>query len=392
VTKFPRKPTAKPEPAGRARSKTRDPGPPAGRTRRASTIGPRERAISVADDQVVEIEELPAVRALRVAVHEEPAAQAAAQRAIAAAGHESALGATGKDGIEQIRRLLAAGAEGPDALLVGLPGGEPLIDAALALAPSRPVVIAAVSGGAAEGVRRAAVAGADLVATRPHDVERLAPVLLAASRLADERSRATTARGSEQLLRARLDALVDPAAGALQPFELFQRVLELELKRARRYGYPLAVALFAVEIPPPAPPPGVRGILRARAGNALLHTIRDIDLATALPLDLSRAYDSGPPGDERFLVLLPYTELGGAALLARRVIAALGDGAPVVAAGRTFEPRFVGAVAGAAPGQPLSFSRLMRDATRALAQARRDGAELAVPLPVPPPVPPGGDP
>jgi hypothetical protein len=152
------------------------------------------------------------------------------------------------------------------------------------------------------------------------------------------------------------------------------------------------VALFAVEIPPPAPPPGVRGILRARAGNALLHTIRDIDLATALPLDLSRAYDSGPPGDERFLVLLPYTELGGAALLARRVIAALGGGAPVVAAGRTFEPRFVGAVAGAAPGQPLSFSRLMRDATRALAQARRDGAELAVPLPVPPPVPPGGTP
>src|SRR5262249_51176760 len=140
----------------------------------------------------------------------------------------------------------------------------------------------------------------------------------------------------------------------------------------------------AVDIPPPAPPPGVRGILRARAGNALIHSIRDIDLATALPMDLSRAYDSAPATDERFLVLLPYTDLAGAALLARRVHSAVAGGVPVVAGGRSFTPRFVGAVAGAAPGQPLSFSRLMKDATRALEQARRDGAELAVPMPLAP--------
>lgn len=388
MTKLPRRPTASPDAPARSRTKTRPPA--AGRRRASSSIVAREeaeapaieRAISVGEEQLVEIEELAEVRALRVAVHEEPTALATAQSAIATAGHATAIGATGKDGLEQIRRALAA--DEVDVLLVGLPGGEPLIDAALALAPARPVVIAAVTGSAAAGVRRAAEAGADLVVMRPHDVERLAPVLLAASRLADERSRATTASGSEQLLRARLDALVEPEPGALQPFELFQRVLELELKRARRYGYPLSVALFAVDVPPPAPPPGVRGILRARAGNALIHAIRDIDLATALPLDLSRAYDSGPPGDERFLVLLPYTELAGAALLASRVIDAVAAGDPVVAAGRTFSPRFVGAVAGALPGQPLSFSRLMKDATRALEQARRDGAELAVPLPVPP--------
>jgi hypothetical protein len=131
----------------------------------------------------------------------------------------------------------------------------------------------------------------------------------------------------------------------------------------------------------------VRGILRARAGNALIHTIRDIDLATTLPLDLSRAYDSAPTTDERFLVLLPYTELAGAALLARRVIGAVAELDPVVAAGRAFAPRFIGSVAGAAPGQPLSFSRLMKDATRALEQARRDGAELAVPVPLAPGAP-----
>ena len=176
-----------------------------------------------------------------------------------------------------------------------------------------------------------------------------------------------SARGNEAVLRARLDALVEPQVGTLQPFELFQRVLELELKRARRFDYAIAVALFALEIEPPPPPTGVRGILRARAGNALIHSIRDIDLATELD-------------HERFLVLLPYTDLAGAAEVARRILAAVAGGTPVVAAGRTFPPRLVGAVAGAIPGQPLSFARLMRDATRALEQARRDGAELAVPI------------
>ncbi|HEX5063172.1 MAG TPA: hypothetical protein VFV99_27540, partial [Kofleriaceae bacterium] len=79
-----------------------------------------------------------------------------------------------------------------------------------------------------------------------------------------------------------------------------------------------------------------------------------------------------------FLVLLPYTDLKGSANLGRRVIAAVAEGDPVVAGGRSFPPRVVGAVAGGAPGQALSFAKLMKDATRALDQARRDGAELAV--------------
>ena len=105
--------------------------------------------------------------------------------------------------------------------------------------------------------------------------------------------------------------------------------------------------------------------MRARAGNALIHTIRDIDLATQLD-------------HERFLVLLPYTDLTGAAKLGRRVIAAVAEGDPVISGGRAFPPRVVGAVAGANPGEPLSFAKLIKDATRALEQARRDGAELAV--------------
>jgi hypothetical protein len=214
-------------------------------------------------------------------------------------------------------------------------------------------------------MQRATAAGADLVTTRPHDVERLAPVLLAAARLSTERRIAMNARGNEAVLRARIEELSDPEPRGLQPIETFQRTLELEIKRARRFEYALSVALFAIDIPPPPPPAGIRGILRARAGNALINSIRDIDLATQLD-------------HERFLVLLPYTDLKGASFVGRRVIAAVAENDPVVSAGRSFEVRVVGAVAGSKPGEELSFAKLMKDASRALEQARRDGAELAV--------------
>jgi two-component system cell cycle response regulator len=324
---------------------------------------PAKTHATLDDDQLVEETVLPEVPTLRFAVLEDSAHLATAQAAIIAAGHALAGSASGASGIARITEIVSNG--GADAVLVALPGGEKVIDAALALEPRRPIAIAAVTAGSIEAARRATAAGADLCAPRPHDVDRLAPILLAAARLHAERHAAVAARGSEQLLRARLDEIAEGEPGGLETFEMFQRVLEREIKRAKRFEYPLSIALFAVDIAPPPPPPGIRGILRARAGNALVHAIRDIDLATQLD-------------HERFLVLLPYTDLAGAASVARRVIAAVGTGESVVAAGRTFPPRVVGAVAGGNVGDQVSFAKLVKDATRALEQARKDGAELAV--------------
>ncbi|HTR50473.1 MAG TPA: diguanylate cyclase [Kofleriaceae bacterium] len=329
--------------------------------RRPPSAPPAEEGLVV--DETV----LPEVPALRFAVFEDTAHVTTAQHAIASVGHTIAIAETGADGSQRVIDAIRRGAI--DAVLVGLPSSPgpatAIVDAALALEPRRPVVIAAAAGDAATATKRAIAAGADLVTMRPHDVGRIAPIALAAARLQLERAAVMSARGSEQVLRARLDEIADGDPRGLQPMEVFQRVLELEIRRARRYEYPLSVALFAVEIAPPPPPPGIRGILRARAGNALIHTIRDIDLATQLD-------------HERFLVLLPYTDLAGAAGLGRRVISAVGALEPVVSAGRSFPPRVVGAVAGGSPGAAQSFAKLMKDATRALEQARRDGAELAV--------------
>jgi len=322
-----------------------------------------ERGPSIADDAF----ERPETPILQLAVYETNANLAAATAAIHESGHAITASTSSREGLEQIGIAMADGHI--DAILVGIPGGEVLIKAALMLAPWGPIVIASCSGRVDEATRQATAAGADLVAIRPHDAERLGPVLLAAARILEQRRDLMSAQqgGREEDLLSRLgsDAESDDVGGLLS-FEAFQRALELELKRVRRYQYALTLALFALDIPSTQPPPaGIKGILRARAGNALLHSIRDIDMATELDQD-------------RFLVLLPYTDLSGATEVARRIIGAVGAIPPVLASGGEFQPRLVGAIAGTKPGQQLSFNKLIRDAQRALDAARRDGAELAV--------------
>jgi PleD family two-component response regulator len=161
-----------------------------------------------------------------------------------------------------------------------------------------------------------------------------------------------------------LDDEPDREPAGLLAAETFAQAALAELERARRSGHPLAVAMFKVDVPPPPPPPGLRGILRARAGNALVHALRHTDLATELDHD-------------RFLVVMPETERTAGAEHARRIISAVAAGDPVTAAGRTFPPRVVGAVVGAA-GAELDLPRLVQDATQLLDQAQVTGASLAV--------------
>lgn len=330
--------------------------------KRPASLLPTDQFERIADDDVVgviELGELPEVPQLRLLVLEAAPHLASAQGAIVAAGHVVVIGASGAGGIEKLRFAVGD----VDAILVGLPGGEPLIDVARAH-PRRPLVIAASTSGAVEAGRRAAAAGADLATVRPHDVERLAPILMAAARLVEHRRQLPAAPAEE--LGDVLDDLIDDGgddAGGFVPFDQLHATALRELDRAKRFGYPLSIAMFRVEIPEPAPPPALRGILRARAGNALVHALRDIDVATALD-------------EDRFLVVLPHTERAAAAEVARRVLGAVTGGDPVVSGGRAFPPKIMGAVTGAAVD--ASFDALVLDVHQLLEQAQVTGASLAV--------------
>jgi CheY-like chemotaxis protein len=384
------KPGAKAEakPARRARTRGATQGEREDTARRAPSVVPTDRYERIGDDDVLEVVDLPAPEPggaprLRMLVLEAAPHLAAAQGAIVAAGHAVVIGATGRDGVDKLRFAVGE----VDAMLVGMPGGEPLIELAAAQGARRPVVIAAWTASALEAARRSAAAGADLATVRPHDVERLAPILLAATRLVEHRRPgaplpATSAGAPAPApAPAELDVDVDvdldvdgdvdgdgepdrEPAGLLAA-ESFAQAAQRELERARRFGHPLAVAMFVVDVPAPPPPPGLRGILRARAGNALVHALRDADLATELDQD-------------RFLVVMPYTDRVAGAEHARRIVSAVAAGDPVNAAGRSFPPRVIGAVVGAPGGAELDLPRLVQDATQLLEQAQVTGASLAV--------------
>ncbi|MCE9571906.1 MAG: diguanylate cyclase [Deltaproteobacteria bacterium] len=336
--------------------------------RRPTTRGDRraDTAIPIDDDQLVEVDELAPQPRARLAIHELTAGQLGLVRAIALASHHVVVAAgAGAAGIAAVTAALSS--DPPlDVILAALPGGEAIIDRARALGAGRPVVIASGTAPASSTARDAITAGAELYTIRPHDPERLAPVLLAAARLAEERRSLSTARGTEAVLRSRLEdyGKADTATG-FQRFEFFQRVLELELKRAKRYGYALSVLLLGQLPGRPAPPRDVIGTLRIRAAAAIARAVRDIDM----PVEI---------GDDRFLVLLPYTDLAGAEHVARRAIAAVAAHPPVESGGRAWTTRVAGGVAGLRAGQPVSFAKLMKDASIALRAAIEQQAPLVV--------------
>jgi diguanylate cyclase (GGDEF)-like protein len=308
------------------------------------------------DEQLLEDEDLSPLPSARVAICETSSnSLTLARSAVINQGYEVVIGAAGNTAVAEVTKRMTADPM-PDIVVVGLPGGEALLDAARALAPRRPVLVAAMSGTGRTAAERAHAAGADLVALRPLDPERLGPVLFAAAKLASERTDLITARGTEARLRDRVEKAGHPdTVTGFQQLEYFNRVLEVEIKRARRFGYPLSVCLMR-QLDPEKVPAAVKRDLRVRAAAAIATAIRDIDMPVELPPD-------------RFLVLLPYTDSDGAAVVAQRIVSAVAKHPPVRGNNQEWRARVTAGVSGVAAGGELSFAKLMRDASAALRAA-----------------------
>lgn len=324
------------------------------------------RTERVDDEQLVEVADLgPAPRTTFAIVDGGADHVALAKATLDALGHAVVASGTGAQGGKKVLAALR-GDRPPEVVVVGIPGGEAIVDAARALEPRRPVIVAVLGGPAATAPDRAHAAGADLVTRRPHDAEHLGPTVLAAARLAAERARVVQLQGVEMMLRSRLAAHAESAeTTGFHSFDVFKRVLEVELKRARRYGYALSVCQIGMAIASPAPAPAVATELRARTAAAIRGAIRDIDY----PVEI---------GGERFLVLLPYTDVAGATLVARRILGAVRALEPVRGAGRTWSPAIAIGAAGLAAGGPVSMGALMKQAGDALREALRGKQELIV--------------
>lgn len=152
--------------------------------------------------------------------------------------------------------------------------------------------------------------------------------------------------------------------GAFYDYEFFKKLLLMEVKRSRRYRYPISLALVGVdhwkEISTP-----LRGSARAELLGGVLQVIaraiRDIDL----PLLYSR---------DRLLVFMPHTGSQGAIQVAGRLCHR-------VHSQKKDTPLTVSAGVASFEGQGMvSFALLTRQATQALHQAQVEGGNRAVRL------------
>ncbi len=155
---------------------------------------------------------------------------------------------------------------------------------------------------------------------------------------------------------------VTDIAGTSADFEFFKKYLLMEVKRSRRYKYPVSFLLVAVdhfaeraaELAQPA-----RKAALAEALSVITRGIRDIDLAV-------------PSGDNRFLVFLPHTPSEGALFVAGRLqqrlrqLTQLSEATASIGVA-SYEP---------APGETqIGFGTLMKAVTDALAKAQAAGGD-----------------
>lgn len=157
-------------------------------------------------------------------------------------------------------------------------------------------------------------------------------------------------------------------SGAFTDFEFFKRLLLMEVKRSRRYRYPVAFLLVGLDraaerLQALGPTERTRALTEAL--RIVSKAVRDIDLAV-------------PFSEGRYLVFLPHTPREGAQVVAARIRERLAklEALPGVTASvglSAYEPG-----PGHADAQ-VSFGALMKDATEALRKAQAAGGDRVEP-------------
>ena len=165
----------------------------------------------------------------------------------------------------------------------------------------------------------------------------------------------------------RSDSVFDPLTG-FHNFTHFKEVLFIEVKRARRYGYPISMILCAYD-------PG-RGVSEGQDGHELRKRLYG-GLAVAVrkcmrDYDIVVAYL-----EKQVLVLMPHTDLKGAAVVGKRIRESIAASAFKID-GRTFRPTVSVGVAGSESARSDSFSEMVREAKRALDSSARAGGNAVV--------------
>jgi diguanylate cyclase (GGDEF)-like protein len=223
-----------------------------------------------------------------------------------------------------------------------------------------PVIIMAPE--APESIAIAEAAGADNVLFRP--VKRTELIFCARSLI---RLSALLSERDELIPPAGLEPA--PSGIRASHFEFFKAFLTVEIKRARRYGFPLSLMLVSLDRMDEIEGSYGEGELRhvlAGLARAIQRSVRDIDIPVTLR-------------DDSILVLMPHTDRDGAYAVAERVRERIRRSVyqegelfiqPTISIGQTSYLRTT----------DKNFSQVIRRASQAMRTAARQGGDQVVVL------------
>jgi PleD family two-component response regulator len=142
----------------------------------------------------------------------------------------------------------------------------------------------------------------------------------------------------------------------------------LEVKRSKRYQYPVALLLVGLDhlvehLAADANPELQRAAIRAEALKAVGALVRDIDIAMAF-------------AEDKYLVFLPHTPRAGALAVTKRLLERLKglssfSGGTASVGLSSFDPR----LEKSEEGQQVSFGKLVREASELLKKAQLEGGD-----------------
>jgi diguanylate cyclase (GGDEF)-like protein len=147
------------------------------------------------------------------------------------------------------------------------------------------------------------------------------------------------------------DGILDPLT-SFYTFTHFKEVLFIEVKRARRYGFPLSVALLSFDSLATEIDAELRSQLMGGLALAIRRSLRDTDY----PVQYSA---------ERVLLLMPHTDLQGALIVSRRICERVAK-ATLAHGEELLRPTISIGVAAGSAGREYAFADLTRQANESL--------------------------
>lgn len=208
----------------------------------------------------------------------------------------------------------------------------------------------------ADGVLPLPVSAPDLMVRLPELVE-----------LRLQRAKPAPARASKpKLVAIQEPVTMRPGEGILDPltgfytFAHFKEVLFIEVKRARRYNFPLSLALVSFDPLEDTLTDDLRAKLQSGLALAIRRSLRDTDFPVQYSAD-------------KVALLMPHTDLQGAMIVTRRITERVAR-ATLQHGERVLHPTISAGVAAAShPSKEFSFAELVKHAQKALDAARGGG-------------------